>query len=52
MYDKLPWELGYPQWEEFDNILPFVIGQINKKRERDKEIADEYEKQKKAAGVS
>lgn len=52
MYDKLPWELGYPHWEEFDNIMPFVIGQIYKKRKRDEEVAKDYEEQqKKAAGV-
>jgi len=52
MYEKYPWELGYPHWEEFDNIMPFITTQIHKKRKREEEIAKDYENQKnEVAGV-
>lgn len=52
IYDKMPWELGYPHWEEFDNIMPFIIGQVFKKRKRDEDIAKDFAEQKKdMAGV-
>jgi hypothetical protein len=52
MYEKYPWELGYPHYEEFDNILPFIMSQINKKKKRDEDIAKDYEEQQRGmAGV-
>ena len=39
-YDKLPWEMGYPHYEELDNILPFII------REWKKRIKEHIEREK------
>jgi hypothetical protein len=52
MYDKMPWDLGYPHWEEFDNIMPFIIGQVHNRRKRDEEISKDFEdKKREIAGI-
>lgn len=30
-YKQLPWEMGYPHYEELDNIFPFIIEQWKKR---------------------
>lgn len=36
MYEKLPWELGYPMYEEFDVLMPFITHEVFKRRQEEK----------------
>jgi hypothetical protein len=36
-FDRLPWELGYPHYLEFQNIFPFMLKEWNKKLKIDAE---------------
>jgi hypothetical protein len=45
-YDKLPWEMGYPHYEELDYIFPFIIREWKKRVNEEMERNAEWEKVK------
>jgi hypothetical protein len=46
LYDKLPWDLGYPPLAEFDNIFPFLISQWNARQKLEAETRADFERRK------
>ena len=50
LYDKYPWELGYPPYAEFDNLFPLVIKEWNKRCKFEMERQKEFEEAKKQKG--
>ena len=45
-YKKFPWEMGYPHYEELDNIFPFIVIEWNKRVKQESEKKSEWEKTK------
>lgn len=46
LYDKFPWDLGYPPYAEFDNLFPFVIKELHKKEEHKRKTEKDFDDQK------
>ena len=38
-YEKFPWDMGYPVYEEINNILPWMIRQWNQYQKLEAEKA-------------
>jgi hypothetical protein len=51
-YERFPWEVGYPAYEEIHNIFPFMLREWNKEKAKQIEIARDYEKQKSGTGYN